>query len=196
MKMKSMAELAYDASITSSMRLSISITPLNLRKKIPAPFWPCPFSWNKALMEPRVHGYPQLVFLPQKHSSYTWTQEFPAKNGPEPISEARADCFPGMFIMRADQIIPINWLLLEPRNGQERPVYMDMDGTCTHKWGYPHTNTSALMVLDRVRVKSEKKRESSSMSWGSGSSKLPCSGVEPLETWENWPSKSLRRYIR
>lgn len=56
-----------------------------------------------------------------------------------------------------------------------------------HKWGYPHTNTSALMVLDRVR--SEKKRESSSMSWGSGSSRLPCSGVEPLETQENWPSK-------
>lgn len=76
-------------------------------------------------------------------------------------------------------------LLLGPRNGQERPVYTDMGGTCTHKRGYPHTNTSALMVLDRVRVRSEKKRESSSMSWGSGSSKLPCSGVEPLETQEN-----------
>lgn len=78
-------------------------------------------------MEPRVHGYPQLVFLPQKQSSYTWTQEFPAKNGPEPTSEARADYFPGLFIMRAEQIIPINWLLLGPRNGEESPVYMDMD---------------------------------------------------------------------
>lgn len=107
----------------------------------------------------------------------------------QPTSKVREDYFPGLCIMRAGQIIPKNWLLLGPRNGQERPVYTDMGGTCTHKWGYPHTNTSALMVLDRVRVRSEKKRERSSMSWGSGSSKLPCSGVEPLETQEYWPSK-------
>lgn len=63
-----------------------TIILLNLGKKIPGILWSCSFSWSKAFLEPRVHGYPEPVFLPEDHSSSPWTPEFPAKNGPEPPS--------------------------------------------------------------------------------------------------------------
>lgn len=147
------------------MRLAcpFTIIPLNLGKKIPELFWPRPFSWSKAFLEPKVHGYPQPASLPQHHSSHTWTPEFPAKSGPEPTSRTRADYFPGPFILRADQATPMNRILLGPRSGQERPVYVDVDDTLYLPigWGihtYAHESTHGT-----GQSQSEKKRGSQSM---------------------------------